>query len=202
MNGTLIERSVCERFLGVLVDDNLSWSNHIKSLASKISRNSGIMYKLKGIVPDSVLKTLYNSFIQSNLNYCSTVWGLRSKNSVEPLFRAQKKAIRTVENRYNLFFYNKDTGECPCHTKEIFERNDFLTVHNLIAKNCLSMMQKVYIGLCPQPIQIKSNQIKYSFYIPPIPILTSQILIEKVTWAVPKRFASSQLNFIWSLSLT
>ena len=144
LNGTLIERSVCERFLGVLVDDNLSWSNHIKSLASKISRNSGIMYKLKGIVPDSVLKTLYNSFIQSNLNYCSTVWGLRSKNSVEPLFRAQKKAIRTVENRYNLFFYNKDTGECPCHTKEIFERNDFLTVHNLIAKNCLSMMQKVY----------------------------------------------------------
>ena len=82
LNGTLIERSVCERFLGVLVDDNLSWSNHIKSLASKISRNSGIMYKLKGIVPDSVLKTLYNSFIQSNLNYCSTVWGLRSKNSV------------------------------------------------------------------------------------------------------------------------
>ena len=153
LNGTPIERSVCERFLGVLVDENLSWSDHIKSLASKISRNSGIIYKLKGIVPESVLKTLYNSFIQSNLNFCSSVWGLRSKNSVEPLFRAQKKAIRAVEKCFNLFFYNKDTGECPCHTKEIFERNSLLTVHNLIAKNCLSMMQKVYVGHCPQPIK-------------------------------------------------
>ena len=153
LNGTLIERSTCERFLGVLVDENLSWSDHIKSLASKISRNSGIIYKLKGIVPESVLKTLYNSFIQSNLNYCSSVWGLRSKNSVELLFRAQKKAIRAIENRFNRFFYNKDTGECPCHTKEIFKRNDMLTVHNLIAKNCLAMMQRVYVGRCPQPIK-------------------------------------------------
>ena len=44
LNGMPIERSVCERFLGVLVDENLSWSDHIKSLASKISRNSGIIY--------------------------------------------------------------------------------------------------------------------------------------------------------------
>ena len=153
LNGTPIERSTCERFLGVLVDEKLSWSDHIKMLASKISRNSGIIYKLKGIVPESVLKTLYNSFIQSNLNFCSSVWGLRSKNSVELLFRAQKKSIRAIENRFNLFFYNKDTGECPCHTKEIFERNSLLTVHNLIAKNCLTLMHKVYVGRCPQPIK-------------------------------------------------
>ena len=153
LNGIPIERSNCERFLGVLVDDSLSWSDHIKSLASKISRNSGIVYKLKGIVPESVLKTLYNSFIQSNLNYCSSVWGLRSKNLVEPLFRAQKKAVRAIENRYNSFFYNKDSGECACHTKEIFARNKLLTVHNLIAKNCLTIMQRVYMGLSPQPIK-------------------------------------------------
>ena len=61
--------------------------------------------------------------------------------------------IRAVEKGFNLLFYNKDTGECPCHTKEIFERNSLLTVHNLIAKNCLSMMQKVYVGLCPEPIK-------------------------------------------------
>ena len=151
--GTPIERSSCERFLGVLVDDGLTWSSHIKALSSKLSRNSGIMFKLKGIVPESVLKILYNSFIQSHINYCSSVWGLRSKNSVEVLFRAQKKAVRAMEKRFNNCFYNKETGELPCHTKEIFERNKVLTVHNLIAKNCLTMMQRVYIGLYPQPIK-------------------------------------------------
>ena len=153
LNGVLIEKSTCERFLGVLVDDKLSWSNHISAISSKISRNSGIIYKLKGIVPESVLKILYNSFIQSNLNYCSSVWGLKSKNSVEPLFRAQKKAIRAIENRFNAFFYNKETGECPCHTKEIFGRNKLLTVHNLIAKNCLATMQRTLTGFCPLPIK-------------------------------------------------
>ena len=104
--------------------------------------------------------TLYYSFFQSHLNYCSSVWGLRSKNSVEPLFRAQKKAVRAIENRFNNYFYNKETGECPCHTKEIFTRNKLLTVHNLIAKNCLTLVQKVLVGLCPMPIRqlfCKSN---------------------------------------------
>lgn len=151
--GKQIERSSCERFLGVLVDDALSWSHHLSAIASKLSRNAGIIFKLKGIVPESVLKMLYNSFIQSHLNYCSSVWGLRSKNSVEVLFRAQKKAVRAVENRFNNCFYNKDTGELPCHTKEIFERNKILTVHNLIAKNCLTVMQKIHFGLGPQPIK-------------------------------------------------
>ena len=36
--------------------------------------------------------------------------------------------------------------------EEIFKLNDMLTVHNLIAKNCMAMMQRVYVGRCPQPI--------------------------------------------------
>ena len=71
IKSTPISRSRCEKFLGILVDDSLSWTDHINGLASKISRNVGILYKLKGIVPESVLRTLYNSFVQSNLNYCS-----------------------------------------------------------------------------------------------------------------------------------
>ena len=61
--------------------------------------------------------------------------------------------MRAIENRYNNFFFNKDSGECACHTKEIFARNSLLTVQNLIAKNCLTIMQKVYVGLSPQPIE-------------------------------------------------
>ena len=152
IKSTPISRSRCEKFLGILVDDSLSWTDHINGLASKISRNVGILYKLKGIVPESVLRTLYNSFVQSNLNYCSTVWGLKSKHSVEKVFRVQKKAIRAIENRFNNFFYNKETKETACHTKDIFARNKLLSVHNLIAKNTLSTMHKICMNLAPRPI--------------------------------------------------
>ena len=96
LNGIKIERTSSEKFLGVILDDKISWTVHKSALASKISRNAGILYKLKGLVPETVLRTLYNSFIQSHLNYCSSVWGLGSKNSIEKLFMAIP--FREVEN--------------------------------------------------------------------------------------------------------
>ena len=92
---------------------------------------------------------MYNSLIQSHLNYCSNVWGLGSKSSISKIFTAQKKAVRAVENKFNNCFYNSETGELPCHTKEIFNRNNLLTIHNIIAKNCLASMHKIYLGTAP-----------------------------------------------------
>ena len=131
------------------MDSRLSWNSHINTLSSKISRNAGIIYRLKGLVPESVLRNLYNSFIQSHLNYCSSVWGLGTKSSLNKLFTSQKRSIRAIENRYNNCYYNSDTGELPCHTKDIFSRNNILTVYNLIAKNCLLFMHRVYLNISP-----------------------------------------------------
>ena len=43
------------------------------------------------------------------MNYCSNVWGLGSKHSVNSIFIAQKKAIRSIGNGYFKYFYNKKT---------------------------------------------------------------------------------------------
>ena len=148
-NGIQIEQSDRERFLGVIIDSGLNWSHHITLLATKVSRNAGILYRLKGIIPDSTLKMIFHSFVQSHLNYCSSVWGLGSKNSTLKLFVGQKKAIRAIENKFNNYFYNKVTGDIPCHTKDIFNRHNILTIHNIIAKNCLVLMHKVYLHITP-----------------------------------------------------
>ena len=126
------------------MDSKLNWKTHIAQLACKLSRNAGILYKLKGLVPNRVLKLVYNSHVQSHLNYCSNVWGLGSKNSINSIFIAQKKAIRSIENGYVNYFYNKETGEIPCHTKEIFHKNGLLSIHNIIAKNCLVAMHRIF----------------------------------------------------------
>ena len=157
LNEKLLEQSERERFLGVIIDSSLSWTLHISTLTTKISRNAGILYRLKGIVPDKTLKMLYNSFIQSHLNYCSSVWGLGSHNSISKLFVSQKKAVRAIENKYNNYFYDKDTMAPPCHTKEIFNCNNILTVHNIIAKNCLVLMQQVYLNVAPPGINSLFN---------------------------------------------
>ena len=127
-------------------------------------------------MPDKTLKMLYNSFIQSHLNYCSSVWGLGSHNSTSKLFSSQKKAIRAMENKYNNYFYDKDIETSPCHTKEIFNCNKILTVHNIIAKNCLMLMQKVYLNVAPPGIKsffniVNTNQPRHSPVFYEIPLI-------------------------------
>ncbi|MCP4489717.1 MAG: reverse transcriptase family protein, partial [Gammaproteobacteria bacterium] len=150
--GKQLKKSDHERFLGVIIDSKLNWTPHITHLKTKISRNAGVMYKLKGLVPSSVLKMLYNSFIQSHVYYCSPVWGTGSYNSIKSLFSAQKKGIRAANSDFQNYRYNKDTKEPPSHTKGIFNTLEILSLPNLIAKTCLCLMHKVYMNVAPKRI--------------------------------------------------
>ena len=51
------------RYLGVLIDKNISFSSHIKMLETKVTRNVGILFKLNKYLPTSALKTLYYALI-------------------------------------------------------------------------------------------------------------------------------------------
>ena len=152
IDGKRLKISEHERFLGVIIDSKLNWTQHIKHLKTKISRNAGVMYKLKGIIPHAALKMLYNSLIQSHLYYCATVWGTGSLNSIKSLFSAQKKAVRAADNHFHNYRYNKDTNEIPAHTKSIFNKLEILALPNLIAKSCLTIMHKIYLRAAPKQI--------------------------------------------------
>ena len=65
----------------------------------------------------------------------------------------QKKAIRAIGHGFNNYFYNKNTGDIPCHTKPIFNAHDLLTVHNIVAKNCLLFMHKIQLDISPPKIK-------------------------------------------------
>ena len=47
------------RFLGVTIDQNLSWKNHINELSKKCSSTIGILYKLNNFLRESALLSLY-----------------------------------------------------------------------------------------------------------------------------------------------
>ena len=46
-----IERKIETRFIGVIIDESLKWSRHVKTVISKLSRYVGITYKIKKILP-------------------------------------------------------------------------------------------------------------------------------------------------------
>jgi len=130
------------KFLGVILDEKLTWSSHIKALRCKMARYVGILYKIKSYIPLEVRIQIYHSFIQSHLNYCSLVWGFTSKTKIECLFRQQKKGIRAVMPGFVNYFY-KD-GTPPTGTKSFFSNYSILTIHSIILSNSLIFMNKIF----------------------------------------------------------
>ena len=138
---TYIERKTETRFLGVIIDEKLTWTKHIKTLQSKMSRYVGIMYKIKRYLPLQARLNIYHSFVQSHINYCALVWGFSAKSNIDTLFTKQKKGIRAIIPGYVQYKYQD--GIMPDHTKSFFSRYSILTVQSVIVLNALLFMHKV-----------------------------------------------------------
>ena len=77
-----------------MLDENLSWKSHIEIVGNKISKVTGILYRLKNVFPANVFFVLYNSLIVSYMNYGLLLWGIHS-HKLELL---QKKALGLMTN--------------------------------------------------------------------------------------------------------
>ena len=89
------------KFLGVILDENLTWKKHIQYLNRKIAKNIGIISKARTILNKKTLLTLYYTFIYPYLNYCITSWGSANKTILDPLIKLQKKPLDLYQTRQN-----------------------------------------------------------------------------------------------------
>ena len=78
------------KFLGVHINENLTWSDHISAVLNKTSKNLGIIRKFSKTLPSDILLTLYNTLIASYLDYCNIAWSSRATIEFKKLFRVKK----------------------------------------------------------------------------------------------------------------
>ena len=89
-----IQREKYVKFLGVLLDENLSWKYHINELSKKLSRTIGIFDRIRHFVPFEILKLLCYSLFHLFLSYGVAVLGFTYKLYFQKLFVLQKKLLR------------------------------------------------------------------------------------------------------------
>ena len=92
LNNVNIERVSQFNFLGVVINSTLKWDKHIAHISLKISRATGVIFRLRRIYPREILLTLYNTLILPHLSYCILVWGSKIKNN-HPLLLLQKRLL-------------------------------------------------------------------------------------------------------------
>jgi len=122
-------------FLGMTIDCQLTWKNHINMISLKISRIIGVLRKLKYIFPSHILKTIYNSLIVSHLSYGLLVWGTKG----EKIIKQQKKAIRIV-----------NLSQTPtAHTEPLFKTMNQLKLMDIYKLKLLTFYYKLYRNQLP-----------------------------------------------------
>lgn len=85
------------KFLGVLIDQHLTWKTHINYIALKLAKNIGILSRIAYLLPKDIKKSLYNTLIYPYLNYCNFIWASNYPTRLQKLVTLQKRAIRLIE---------------------------------------------------------------------------------------------------------
>ena len=98
INNIKISRVTESKFLGIMIEENLSWKNHIQMLSTKLAKSVGILNLARKTLDKDTLKMLYYAFIYPLLLYGNIIWGNAPKSTIWPIFRLQKYAIRLITN--------------------------------------------------------------------------------------------------------
>ena len=117
----LIERVHTTKFLGVVIDDKLSWHRHIAYVCKKLTKSLSVIYKVKNILNVDSLKYLYNSLILPYLFYCCEVWGNGCSYLIERVVVVQKRATRVISK-----------SEYRAHTLPLFSKYKLLKFSDIV----------------------------------------------------------------------
>ena len=99
-NDTPLERVQNFKYLGVVIDENLSWKSHIEKLQLKVSQRLGILRRIKHLLPKHARIIFVNTMITSLLDYGSLVWGdKKNKIMMDSLQVLHNKAAKLVLDR-------------------------------------------------------------------------------------------------------
>ena len=73
-DGSIVQKSSAQKHLGVILDEKLSFNQHLKYVIDKASKGIGVLRKLRFYIPRSSLLTIYKSFIRSHLDYADVIY--------------------------------------------------------------------------------------------------------------------------------
>ena len=75
IGGEPIRRVEGARFLGVWIDEGITWNEHIDKVRSKVGQLLGIIGRSSGTIGKESLLKLYNALVLPHLQYCLMAWG-------------------------------------------------------------------------------------------------------------------------------
>ena len=78
-----------DKILGVLIDNNLTWTSHIDALTKKMVSNLWLLSRMKEYLSTDQRVQFYKSYVQPHINYCSAIWGGTSQRNLDRIYKKE-----------------------------------------------------------------------------------------------------------------
>ncbi len=127
-----ISRKKSIKYLGITLDEKLTWEPHINNLKSKLSRNCFVIFKIRKYVDDATLRMLYYSLVYPHLQYGISTWGNAARTLVSKIFVKQKCVIKTI------CYQNLQT-----HSDPLFKKLEILKLEDVFKFQICKLMFKL-----------------------------------------------------------
>ena len=136
LNSAFIENKPVCKYLGVTIDSKLSFLSHIQSVREKLSKQSGLVSKLRHFVPRAQLIDYCKTCINPIIQYGVLVYACCSYTSLLPIFTLQKKILKFI-------YFRRKSDTC----EDIFVNNSILSVYELHLYELLKFVLRALNGL-------------------------------------------------------
>ena len=139
LNNQAIERVSEFNFLGLTIDQHLSWNAHVQKISNRVGKLIGILNRLKRYLSIDILRTLYSALILPHFQFSVLNWGFKADRIV----KLQKRAIRVITNsKYN------------AHVEPLLKRLNLLKVSDIFRNSLLKLFYKYKSGNLPHYIML------------------------------------------------
>ena len=131
-----IKRASHNKFLGVILDEHLSWSNHITELSNKLKRLFHIFYNIRDFLSKENIKTIYYALVYSRIKYGLCVYGQACENKMKRIQTLQNQLLKVLSHRNYLFSTDKLHDEFELlKIKDLTKQEIATFVHNYFSNS-------------------------------------------------------------------
>ena len=124
------------KYLGIIIDSDLSWKSHVDNLFKKLLKFTGIFYKLRSRAQPQVLRMLYFTFVHPQLLYGVQVYANTCKSC-----KSHLEKLIVLNNKLLCIAQNCSVRTCVV---DLYKRYSTLPLPLLHEYNVLCFVHKSY----------------------------------------------------------
>ena len=147
-----IKRENSIKFLGVIIDENLTWKYHIEVVENKTSKNVGVLYRASHLLDLKNVLEIHFSLIHISISYANIAWASTFKTKLQGRKKKQKHASGKTFHANRLD-----------HTRPLLKKMKALNVYQINLIQTLKFMHKIKYEKNPRNVLLKFREVDHQY---------------------------------------